>query len=340
MAPSLPKASTLLSWFFYLIPLYLFIFAPLYAFLFPDWANPNPATGGGDVEGWDYEGVDDEFYTPLDLTDDSFISPEDDVPFSCAEQEERYKVHIFSRVPLVIYIEGFLSEEETEHLIRVRYVFRVLFFWKGGDYLGWLLILVFSEGKYKPSSTYNGIVERVDPSIRRSERALLDRDNVVRCIEERCRSFQGWRPNLYIERMWAQRYNVSGHYQNHFDWTGKLHAGGDRASTFMVYLHGDCTGGGTNFPRIKMPREKKWCRFLECDDDEEQEQDQGKQKLEGVTFKPIKGNAVFWENLRADGTGYPETWHAALPVTSGTKIGLNIWSWYQRPRRTTGENRG
>lgn len=47
----------------------------------------------------------------------------------------------------------------------------------------------------------------------------------------------------------------------------------------------------------------------------------------GVEFKPIKGNAVFWVNMRSDGKGYEETYHAGLPVTEGFKIGLNIWSW-------------
>lgn len=167
------------------------------------------------------------------------------------------------------------------------------------------------------------MTERVDPSVRLSDRALLDRDDVVRCLEERARAFQGWRPFLYIERMWAQRYNVSGHYRHHYDWTGNGQ-GADRVSTFMVYLKADCTGGGTNFPRLRKPLDKKWCRFIECDAEPQEE---------GVTFKPIKGNAIFWENLRADGTGYPETWHAALPVRSGEKVGLNIWSWYQPPTR-------
>lgn len=82
-------------------------------------------------------------------------------------------------------------------------------------------------------------------------------------------------------------------------------------------------------------KRRKWCRFIECDDDDDDEGEGGGKKgaVEGVTFKPIKGNAIFWENLRPDGTGYPETWHAALPVTSGRKVGLNIWSWYQPPRR-------
>lgn len=96
----------------------------------------------------------------------------------------------------------------------------------------------------------------------------------------------------------------------------------------MVYLDANCTGGGTNFPRLRMPRKRQWCRFIECDED-----NTIGTSYEGVTFKPIKGNAIFWENLRPDGTGYPETWHAALPVLSGTKVGLNIWSWYQPPVR-------
>lgn len=95
----------------------------------------------------------------------------------------------------------------------------------------------------------------------------------------------------------------------------------------MVYVDAQCEGGGTEFPRLKMPdlTTGRWCEFLECGEDD-------KSKL-GITFKPIKGNAVFWENLRADGRGYEETYHAGLPVKSGTKVGLNIWSWGSARRR-------
>ena len=194
--------------------------------------------------------------------------------------------------------------------------------------------LLNSLNKYTPSIVYDGVTQRVDPSKRLSDRALLDRDETVRCLEDRARAFQGWRPHLYIERMWAQRYNTSGHYRHHYDWTGSLARGGDRLSTFMVYLDAECTGGGTNFPRLRMPPGKQWCRFLECEDGGAGEGTNGGESMkQGITFKPIKGNAIFWENLRPDGTGYPETWHAAYPVTWGTKVGLNIWSWYQPPRR-------
>ena len=96
----------------------------------------------------------------------------------------------------------------------------------------------------------------------------------------------------------------------------------------MVYVDADCEGGGTEFPRVKMPQTGKgrWCEFLECGDEAGGEDRRGRDKM-GVTFKPISGNAVFWENLRPDGRGYEETYHAGLPVLSGSKVGLNIWSW-------------
>lgn len=90
----------------------------------------------------------------------------------------------------------------------------------------------------------------------------------------------------------------------------------------MVYLGDECTGGGTQFPRISRPADERWCEFIECDG-----------VNQGTTFKPRKGSAVFWQNFDADGKGHKDTIHAGLPVQSGTKIGLNIWSWYQAGHR-------
>jgi prolyl 4-hydroxylase len=91
----------------------------------------------------------------------------------------------------------------------------------------------------------------------------------------------------------------------------------------MVYVDvsPDIVGGGTEFPRIIGPKGGRWEEFLSVTQNED-----GRVE-EGVTFKPIKGNAVFWENMGRDGRGYEETWHAGLPVEKGKKVGLNIWSW-------------
>jgi prolyl 4-hydroxylase len=193
--------------------------------------------------------------------------------------------------------------------------------------------LDLSEDKFKPSTVSTGAETSIQKDIRFSEVALIERDETVRCIEHRARAFQGWRPDLHIERLRTQRYGIGGHYKNHFDWSGASREA-DRVSTFMVYVDADCEGGGTEFPRIRMPdvRKGRWCEFLECKKEKDVGEDPRAEDW-GVTFKPISGNAVFWENLRSDGRGYEETIHAGLPVLSGTKIGLNIWSWGPARRR-------
>lgn len=50
---------------------------------------------------------------------ESLVLPERDLV--CGEH--KYKgVHILSREPLVVYIEGFLGDEEARHVVGIRYV--------------------------------------------------------------------------------------------------------------------------------------------------------------------------------------------------------------------------
>ncbi|KAF2840236.1 hypothetical protein M501DRAFT_931857 [Patellaria atrata CBS 101060] len=214
-----------------------------------------------------------------------------------------YVVHILSRDPLVAYIEDFIRNDEASHLVEI------------------------SEPNFTPSTVWAGSEESHDMTIRLSEKALLPRDHTVKCIEARARAFQGWRPDVFIEELYSQRYGPSGYYRHHFD-GGVSSSRFGRISSFMVYLDASCTGGGTNFPKLKRPENKSWCKFIECGDEISKGIDG--EELEGITFKAIKGNALYWENFRPDGSMYEESWHAGLPVKTGTKIGLNIWSWYQK----------
>ncbi|KAI0405723.1 hypothetical protein F4802DRAFT_169118 [Xylaria palmicola] len=226
---------------------------------------------------------------------------------------DSHSVHILSKAPLVVYIENFLSPDERKHLLDI------------------------SEPLFEPSTiTNDGDKTQHNVLIRDSEVALIPRTDVVRCIEARARSFQGWRDDLWIERLRTQRYGPSQHYAHHFDW-GSGALGWARASSFMVWVETDgVEGGGTEFPRLQRHGpDQPWCRWVECPGPESASaggaaaKKQDGEPITGVTFKAIRGNAVFWENFRPDGTGrgWPETWHAGLPVTRGTKVGLNIWSW-------------
>lgn len=176
-----------------------------------------------------------------------------------------------------------------------------------------------SENKWTPSTIFNGAIESSDDSIRKSEKAMIDRDAVVQCIEQRALSFQGWPVDTFIERLWTQRYTKSGHYANHYDWASAS-KNARRVSTFMVYVQANCTGGGTNFPLLTHPADKRWCQWIDCNEPAQN----------GVTFLPKAGSAVYWENFDADGNGWREGLHAGMPVTEGVKIGLNVWSWYQK----------
>ncbi|RMZ74019.1 oxidoreductase 2OG-Fe(II) oxygenase family [Pyrenophora seminiperda CCB06] len=227
-------------------------------------------------------------------------------------------VYVMSREPLVVYIEGFLGEQEGDEVVRL------------------------SEPHFTPSTIWTSGHESLNPSIRHSEKAPLPRSQTVKCIEERARTFQGWRPYTFIEKLWTQRYGQGGHYTYHYDWSTATKTSG-RVSSFMVYIAGECKGGGTHFPRLEKPVGEDWCRFVECDVEgvygnnststastaaNSSKVGPGKEYLNnGVIFKPIPGNAVYWENMRNDGSGYAESWHAGLPVLEGSKIGLNIWSW-------------
>ncbi|KAF4123216.1 prolyl 4-hydroxylase [Geosmithia morbida] len=177
-----------------------------------------------------------------------------------------------------------------------------------------------------------------DASIRDSHVALLPRTDTVRCIERRAMAVQGWRRDAWIERLRTQRYDApSGHYAHHYDWN--VHRGGwGRVSSFMVWVDDqtpgqqagvELEGGGTEFPLLPRRWEgDRWCRFVECppplpaDDGT----GAGNGTAVGTTFKVVPGNAVYWENFTPDGRGFEETWHAGLPVTRGTKVGLNIWT--------------
>ncbi|KAL7812434.1 hypothetical protein V8C44DRAFT_71870 [Trichoderma aethiopicum] len=225
---------------------------------------------------------------------------------------DAYGVRILQREPLVVYLEGFLSEEERRHLLNI------------------------SEPLFEPSTiTHDATSTHRDTTVRDSSVALLPRTDAVRCIEARALAFQGWRRDVWIERLRTQRYVEGGYYRHHLDWSGNV-GGWGRVSSFMAWVDasGDLEGGGTEFPLLEGGGEGlgRWCELLECEEREFRDEKAGGDEEEGdgegrgVTFRVVPGNAVYWENFAADGRGYEETWHAGLPVKKGVKVGLNIWS--------------
>lgn len=124
-----------------------------------------------------------------------------------------------------------------------------------------------------------------------------------------------------IETFQLVKYEKTQMYLHHTDWfmdeVTLTSLGGNRVSSFfgVVKAH-SVTGGGTNFPALEAPRDERWCRFIDCD----------QPYKSGVTFRPIEGNLVYWRNLLESGEGDWRTLHAGLPVVTGEKVGINIWT--------------
>jgi prolyl 4-hydroxylase len=91
----------MIGYFFAIIPLYVLVYVPLSQIIF----------GSGVKRQFEDE-------SPLELNS-SFIATDD--PLFCPSHS--YNTYILSHEPLMVYIEGFLSPNESEHLVRVRYVF-------------------------------------------------------------------------------------------------------------------------------------------------------------------------------------------------------------------------
>lgn len=105
------------------------------------------------------------------------------------------------------------------------------------------------------------------------------------------------------------KYEVGGEYKAHMDAFDPKnenynlhtnHRGGNRVFTSIIYLNEDFEGGETDFPLV------------------------------GLKVKPTIGSVFTWKNLKSDKTLEPNSKHAGLPVKSGTKYAIVIWTREQK----------
>lgn len=153
---------------------------------------------------------------------------------------------------------------------------------------------------------------------RTSLSTYIDReDAAARCIYDRVSEFQGYEPVDNVESIQVTAYAKGQQFRNHFDWYGSdANVTKDRITTFFGILEADCDNCGTHFPDISANwtgLDERWCRIVDCD-------------AEALTVLPLPGSALFWRNLHMDNTGDRRTRHAGLPLSRGTKTGLNIWT--------------
>ncbi|PKS10130.1 hypothetical protein jhhlp_001880 [Lomentospora prolificans] len=224
-------------------------------------------------------------------------------PFECVVQP--YRTHIVSTDPLVIYIHDFISKREIDGLLEE------------------------ADGLFKPSMTTKRGRTTKDTA-RTSWSAGLPVDvDVVRCVLDRANDFMGTMLSPGKDEMGSPqlvRYKPKQKFDLHFDWypvPQRVYPAEDRdrkwnrPASFFAILEDDCTEGETYFPHLRAvsPQHR-----AEPDRFPWREHEKG-----GLAFRPVAGNALFWVNLFANGTGDERTRHAGLPVKEGSKTAMNIW---------------
>lgn len=242
---------------------------------------------------------------------DSFFPPSTDAranaTFECKPQP--YTTQIVSTDPLVLYVHDFLSQAEIAALLAA-----------GSDL-------------FKPSLTTKHGRSAPDTARTSWSAGLPLGEPAVQCVLERAEGFMGTMMARGRDEMGAPqlvRYAEGQKFDLHYDWypsfqraAGARKRRWNRPASFFAVLEDGCEGGETWFPNVTAVEEQRgegrfpWRRHEEG----------------GIAFSPVAGNALFWVNLFANGTGDERTRHAGLPVTGGMKTAMNIW-----PKQYVGED--
>lgn len=223
-----------------------------------------------------------------------------------AVHTQNYSTIRVSTDPLLIYISNLLPDSAIDHILNVT---NNLF----------VPSQVYSPGSSSHRNSSSCVLPPSDPAhdlVTRRSKAFLD--EVIREMSSAGLSY------FDIEPLQLVRYGPSEYYHAHVDWFDTLHRDTkgwnsrlyNRGASFFIYLEDGCIGGETHFPEISPNANDSRLAALE----------QWMTRSEkGVSFKPKKGNGLFWVNLKPDGMGDGRLIHAGLPVKQGRKVGMNIW---------------
>ncbi|KAK6841998.1 hypothetical protein PG987_002858 [Apiospora arundinis] len=221
--------------------------------------------------------------------------------------QHQYKTEIVSLDPLLIYIHGFLNQQDMDG------------------------VLAAGANRFVSSEVYQDGKLVQNPYRSSSSAGLPDDDAAVACVLERSRRFLGTVLDPETDEMGIPqlvRYKKGQQYQVHHDWFKMPKPAPDgsrrwfnRVASFFVVLQAECEGGETWFPLVEAASSGSgggggdggdgavWRRHEEG----------------GLAFRSVAGNGLFWVNLWANGTGDTRTVHAGLPVRGGSKTAMNIW---------------
>jgi prolyl 4-hydroxylase len=195
--------------------------------------------------------------------------------------DRRVGVLVVLKDPSVVVLENVLSDEECDELIAC-----------AAARLTRSSVIGDAEGGIGANETRTS-----------SGMTLRLRENeIVRRVDERLAALVDW-PTDWSEGLQVLRYERTQEYRPHCDWFDPemkglekyLSYGGQRLSTFIMYLSDVERGGATVFPKV------------------------------GLEIRPKKGGAVFFMNVDHDKVPIHQTLHAGSPVLKGVKYIASKW---------------
>ncbi|KAJ4968281.1 hypothetical protein NE237_014982 [Protea cynaroides] len=207
------------------------------------------------------------------------------------------KVKQVSSKPRAFVYEGFLADEECDHLISL------------------------AKSELKRSAVADNLSGKSKLSEVRTSSGMFigkGKDPIISGIEDKIAAWT-FLPKENGEDMQVLRYEPGQKYDPHYDYFSdnvNIARGGHRVATVLMYLTDVTKGGETVFPVAEeSPRHGPSTK----DDDLS---DCGKR---GIAVKPQKGNALLFFNLYPDATPDKISLHAGCPVIEGEKWSATKW---------------
>ena len=132
--------------------------------------------------------------------------------------------------------------------------------------------------------------------------SLIETDFVTQLVRARIAAAAGVEPAA-LEPPEVLHYSIGESYRPHVDFfhpqlpsfAEQMRSKGQRIKTCLVYLNDDFDGGETEFPKL------------------------------AIKYRGRTGDALFFENVKPNGTGDLSTLHAGLPPTRGEKWLFSQW---------------
>ncbi|XP_020087345.1 probable prolyl 4-hydroxylase 4 [Ananas comosus] len=199
--------------------------------------------------------------------------------------------------PRAFLYEGFLTDEECDHLISL------------------------AKSELKRSAVADNLSGKSMLSEVRTSSGMFiskGKDPIVAGIEDKIAAWT-FLPKENGEDIQVLRYEHGQKYDPHYDYFSdevNTVRGGHRIATVLMYLTDVAKGGETVFPSAEeSPRHRGHANDDTLSDCAKQ----------GIAVKPRRGDALLFFSLHTDATTDPKSLHAGCPVIEGEKWSATKW---------------